>query len=274
MAGTVTAKAKTKKKVTTTTVTVGPLSSSLLSDVTSAPKGVIADIVGVALRAGKKAGLSGTQTKELEQISLAQSAIETGGTFKPATFIADDVNGPSVGLFQLHSLAVAAGSKATGGELADVPGKNIATQIKNAKNPVTNATIAISHLAAVLKANPNESGGQIAATAGGPANPAAYIADINAEISSGFGGGVGINITSPESTTVVVPKNLSATNLADSGTNTSGTGISSGTASSSGIMAKIGGFLIAAMLIGIGLIILFHSNVEQGAKKMTTAAIA
>lgn len=76
-------------------------------------------------------------------------------------------NGTSFGLYQLHE----------GGELGNMTPQQ-------AYDPTTNATVAISHMAAVMKAQPNLQGGALAAAAQRPANQTAYASAINKIISS------------------------------------------------------------------------------------------
>jgi hypothetical protein len=227
------------------------LSPSLITAIGKAPKGVIADIVGVAHKIATKKGFSSAQTSELTDISLATAYTESG--FKPNSPFHFDVNGPSGGLFQLHSLTVPSTSKATGGQLADVPGANILAQEKNALNPVTSASVAISHIADTLATMGSvPSPGQVAAASQGPANPDQYASVIDTLIPGG------ISLTVPD-VKVSWPKNLSPTALATGGT--SGTNMytsksQSTSSSSSSLLAKIGGFIFAVVLVGVGLVIM------------------
>jgi hypothetical protein len=255
MAGTNTG--NTGKKNPTVSAYIGTgLSPSLITAIEKAPKGVIADIVGVAHKIATKKGFSTAQTTELTDISLATAYTESG--FKPKSPVHFDVNGPSVGLFQLHSLSVPSTAKATGGQLADVPGATIVQQEKNALNPVTSASVAISHIADTLAALGSiPSPGQVAAASQGPANPDHYASVIDALIPGG------INLTEPD-VKVTWPKNLSPTALAtapETGTNMyTGKNQSTSTSSSSGLLAKIGAFILAVVLIGVGLIIMAKST--------------
>ncbi len=255
MAGTNTG--NTGKKDPTTSAYIGTgLSPSLVTAIEKAPKGVIADIVGVAHKIAAKKGFSTAQTTELTDISLATAYEESG--FKPNSPVHFDVNGPSVGLYQLHSLTVPSTSKATGGQLADVPGANILAQEKNALNPVTSASVAIGHIADTLaELGSIPSPGQVAAISQGPANPNEYANVIDALIPGG------INLTEPD-LKVSWPNNLSPTALATSGTTgtNEATGQSTSTSSSgsSDLLAKIGAFILAVVLIGVGLVIMAKST--------------
>ena len=84
----------------------------------------------------------------IEESNLNPQAVGDGGT--------------SFGLYQLHQ----------GGELG-----NLSQQ--QAFNPATNATVALTEMAGVAKANPNASPGQIAALSQRPANQVAYAASVN-----------------------------------------------------------------------------------------------
>lgn len=84
----------------------------------------------------------------IEESNLNPQAVGDGGT--------------SFGLYQLHQ----------GGELG-----NLTEQ--QAFNPATNATVALTEMAGVAKANPNASPGQVAALAQRPANQAAYAASVD-----------------------------------------------------------------------------------------------
>lgn len=86
----------------------------------------------------------------------------SGGSFSPLTPGTPGGQYTSFGLYQLH----------IGGELG-----NLTPQ--QAFNPKTNATVALSHVRAVEIANPGASPGEIAAIAGGPANPGAYALEVN-----------------------------------------------------------------------------------------------
>lgn len=109
-------------------------------------------------------------------LALAQAWIESGlnpqakgdygiivnGSFKSETAGTPGGSYTSFGLYQLHE----------GGELG-----NLTEQ--QAFNPITNATVALTHVAAVAKQNPSASPGDIAALAGGPANPGEYATEVN-----------------------------------------------------------------------------------------------
>lgn len=95
----------------------------------------------------------------------------SGSTFTPETPGTPGGYYTSFGLYQLHK----------GGELG-----NLTEQ--EAFNVVTNATTALTHIAAVAAGNPGASPGDIAAMAQGPENPGQYAVDIDAlysEISQG-----------------------------------------------------------------------------------------
>lgn len=98
-----------------------------------------------------------------------------------------DTNGPSVGLFSLHSTSSVLGKPAVGGELANVPGKNLAAQEIAAQNPLINALTAIKNFATAQRTlGPSASPGLVAFTAeGAAAGPGGaweqtYIAKVNA----------------------------------------------------------------------------------------------
>lgn len=119
-----------------------------------------AQIIGIIEQVANQQGVS-------PATAVATSSVETGGSFNP-----NDVgdNGTSFGLFQLHK----------GGELGSLTPQQ-------AFNPTTNATVALSHMAAVQAQNPNLSPGALAAAAQRPANPAAYASEVNALVAQ-YGG--------------------------------------------------------------------------------------
>lgn len=79
--------------------------------------------------------------------------------------------GTSFGLFQLHQ----------GGELGSM-------SKAQAFNPVLNAQVALSQLAAVIKANPGKTPGELAALAQRPANPSSYASAIDSLLSDAQAG--------------------------------------------------------------------------------------
>jgi hypothetical protein len=250
-----------KKKDPTNSAYIGTaISPTLVAAIETAPKGVVADIVGVAHKIAASHHFNRAQTVELTDISLATAYTES--RFKPKSPFHFDVNGPSGGLYQLHSRTVPNTSKATGGQLAEVKGKNIIAQERNALNPVTSATVAISHLADTLASmGPLPDPGEVAAASQGPANPDKYAAVIDALIPGG------VNMSEAD-LKVKWPKNLSPSALASApltatnqltGQSTSASG-SSGSGSSTGLLAKIGGFILAVVLIGVGLAIMAKST--------------
>jgi hypothetical protein len=257
MAGTTTSKAK--KKTPTSSAYIGTaISPSLVAAIETAPRGVIADIVGVAHKIAASKHFTGAQTNELTDMALSSAYVESG--FKPKSPFHTDVNGPSGGLFQLHSLTVPSTSKATGGQLAEVPGATIVQQEKNALNPVTAARVAIGHIADTYASMGSMySPGQIVAASQGPANPTEYAAIINGLIPGG------INMSEAD-LKVKWPKDLSAGSLANApltatnqltggSTSASKTGTTN-TADLGGLLAKVGGFILAVVLIGVGLVIM------------------
>ena len=260
MAGTTTSNAGKKNPMSSAYIGTA-ISPTLVTAIEKAPKGVIADIVGVAHKIATSQHFSTAQSEELTDMALASAYTES--RFKPKSPFHFDVNGPSGGLYQLHSLSVPDTSKATGGQLAEVPGATIVQQEKNALNPVTSSSVAIAHLAATLKKMGSVfSPGQVVAASQGPANPDQYAADIDALIPGG------INMTEPD-LKVRWPANLSPTKLATAplvATNQlTGANESTGTSTGSGsLLAKIGAFILAVVLIGVGLAIMAHSS-EKGA---------
>lgn len=112
----------------------------------------------------------GVDPNRLAQIAVATMHQESGGN---AQAVGD--NGTSFGLFQLHQ----------GGELGNLTPEQ-------AFDAETNATVAITVMAQVLKANPNASPGRIAAMAQRPADPTGYAASVDSAVN---GGSLGATIT-------------------------------------------------------------------------------
>lgn len=99
-------------------------------------------------------------------LALATAIVESG--LNPQA-VGD--GGTSFGLYQLHQ----------GGELGSLTPQQ-------AYNPTTNATVALTHMAAVSKLYPGQDPGQIAAIAQGPQNKAAYasaVDNVYAQLNSG-----------------------------------------------------------------------------------------
>jgi len=123
---------------------------------------------------------------QLSNAAIVASVAQSKGV-NPYTFVADafaesnlqnvpayfDTNGPSVGLFSLHSTSGNLAAKATGGELAYVPGKNLAAQELAAQNPLVNATVAVANFQ--QKQAQGLTGGALALAAEG-ASPTSYSA--------------------------------------------------------------------------------------------------
>jgi hypothetical protein len=169
---------------------------------------------------------------------LVNTSIATSAVETGGTFNPDAVGdgGTSFGLFQLHE----------GGELGTL------TQ-SQADNPTTNSDVAIAQIAAVLKAQgANESPGDVAAGAQRPANPTSYASDVNALLGKGSNTGQSY-VTSG---------------------NSSSSSSSSSSGGLGGILAKIGGFLLALVLIGVGLSVLFKPAAEDAAKAAPAAVAA
>lgn len=220
MAGSATAKSQS--------INLNAFSAPIQADIKAAPAGVIADIVSVATSLGKQHGFSKAQTAELVDTSVATSAVETGGSFNPS-IVGDQ--GTSFGLFQLHQ----------GGEL----GSNTEAW---ADNPVNNATRAIGTIADTMASEPNVTPGQIAANAQRPADQTGYARDVNGDLNLSGASGVGGNafgLGSAGGTTATTTV----------GTTTTGAAQSSGN-----LLAKVGGFLLGTLLIGVGLVIVFKDT--------------
>lgn len=240
-----------------TAVTIGPYSPQLQKDILTAPSGVIADIIGVAQGLAKKNGLTAGQTSDLISTSLATAAVETGGTYNPK---ATGDNGTSFGEFQLHE----------GGELNNLPG-SLSQQETEAFNPVTNATVAIQQIINTIKANApafDQNAGNVAAAAQRPQDAQGYATDIDQLLANQLTGTVGqgrsVIGSSTGADTVNVPDNITPANLASG--SASGTGSTSGTTSDSGLLVKVGVFIIGAILLGVGLKILFPATTTDVVK--------
>lgn len=228
----------------TASTNLGAFSPSLTKDIENAPSGVVNTIVGVAASIAKSRNFTPAQTQNLERVSVATAADETGGTFSP-TAVGD--NGTSFGEFQLHQ----------GGELGSL-------SQGQAFNVQTNASTAIPTIADRLStAGTNPNLGQVAATAQRPQDQTGYASNINALLAgtsvpsladngiNGSGPGFDPLIASNFSSNLFKPTPTTGSNAQ---------GSSSSTDSSGGLLAKIGGFLIGALLIGVGVMILFHGN--------------
>lgn len=232
--------------IAATSLVAGAFSSSVLADIENAPAGVVQDIVNVAGTVAKQRNLTPTQTTELKRTSVATAAVETGGTFSP-TSVGDQ--GTSLGLFQLHR----------GGELGNL------TQTQ-AFDPVTNAKVAVSHIADVLQlypSSPQTNLGVVAASAQRPANQTGYAASINADLLQTSSPVIGLT---PSGQIITPGQNNPALVNAP--------GEPGASTSTTGLLAKIGGFLLAMMLIGIGLILLFKDTAPaQAATGMAKKAV-
>ena len=246
-------------------VSLGSFSQSLTTDIAGAPAGIIADITGVAQSIGQSLHMTAPQVTQLERTSIATSAVETGGSFNPQS-VGDQ--GTSFGLFQLHQ----------GGELGSL-------SAQQAYNPVTNSSVAITQIADVQQQQAGLSPGQVAATAQRPASPGSYATDVNNLLTAptyGFHVGAGAaaqniapNAPTTPNVSVTVPKGLSATNLASGGSSSTATTAGS-TTGTTGLLGKIGGYLMGALLIGVGLVIMFRgmSGVSEPVKAVGKAAMA
>lgn len=227
----------------TTSVVIPSGSSTLTAAILKAPAGVISDIVGVANAIAKRRGFNANQTTELEQTALATSYVETGGSFNPSD-VGD--NGSSFGLFQLHQ----------GGELGSL------TQAQ-ADNPVINAQTAIPSIADALSAGLWSNPGEAAVTAQRPAASVqpAYISEVDQLLNVGQIVGPG---STPSQVKVTFPSHLTAGAAADSSgssvTNAASSSTTTDTTGVSGILTKIGGFLLALVLLGVGIVILFKDD--------------
>lgn len=116
-----------------------------------ATQGGATDVVAAITRAAQETGVP---------VNLALAIAQHESGLNPQA-VGD--KGTSFGLYQLHQ----------GGELG-----NMSPQ--QAYDPLTNARTALAQVAAVLKAHPDWSGGQVAAAAQRPADQAGYAAAVNA----------------------------------------------------------------------------------------------
>ena len=130
------------------------------------PYGVSAVVADVAAQIAQQYGVNSTT---LVDIALATMQQESGGNPQA---VGD--NGTSFGLFQLHE----------GGELGGL-------SQQQAFDPTTNARVAITVMAQVLKAHPDWSPGQVAAAAQRPADQTAYANSVNSLLGGGTGGTTG-----------------------------------------------------------------------------------
>lgn len=223
-----------------TTVQLGNFSPSTNAAITSAPAGIIADIVSVATNVANRLGLSTAQTLELQRTSVVTAQTESG--FNPNVNIIDSNGLNSVGLYNLNAA----------GELQQVPGSTLAQKIANAKNPITNARVAIGHIGAVLKgAGPTPDLGAVAASAQGPEYPVAYAHTIDNALNGGT-----VPYTS-RGVSVLVPKGTDSAAAAAA----AGAGGAGG-----GLLTKIGAFLVGLVLLGVGVAVLFKGDTPAPVK--------
>jgi len=116
----------------------------------------LSDVIAAIEAAAKRLGVD-------PDLAIADAYAESG---LDPTAVGD--NGTSFGLYQLHQ----------GGELTSA-----GLTPAEAFNPTTNAQTALAEFAAVQRANPTASPGEIAALAQRPADPSAYASTVNALLS-------------------------------------------------------------------------------------------
>jgi hypothetical protein len=207
--------------------------------------------VTVARNIAGQRNLSPQQAQQLETVSVATAYHESG--FSP-TAVGDQ--GTSFGEFQLHQ----------GGELGSLTPQQ-------AFNPATNAATAIPIIADRLQTLGYSNPGAVAASAQRPADQSAYASAIDSLLSAA-GPGQGFRVTPggivPSSPPLTITPGAT-TPGGGSTPNPGTTTIGSGTGS---LLAKIAGFLIGALLVGIGLIILFKDDSPAVAKVASKVAVA
>lgn len=138
-------------------------------------------------------------------LALAIADVETGGTFDP-TIVGD--NGTSFGLYQLHQ----------GGELTAA-----GLTPQEAYNPITNATVALTEVAAIQREYPTLTNpGSIAALAQRPGDPTTYAANVNAAYAQIAGGNVGAGALAAATTSGLGASSTATLTVA---TNSSGTSL-------------------------------------------------